>query len=83
MNTKTLVAIVVIIAVAVLGYLYYTKWRGPNVQENIGAIENAEEAANAITESATQGTLPSLETPDTNPVSKTNPFSNVKTNPFE
>lgn len=54
--------------------------------------ETAEEAAapaEVLTESATKGTLPSLETnplenkPDLNPVDTANPFKNIKTNPFK
>ncbi len=50
--------------------------------------ENAEK--NKIIENSTSGALPSIENtnplenkPNLNPVSKTNPYKNIKTNPFE
>lgn len=65
-----------ILAVVVLGaalwYYYYSKNQKASVLD-----------------AATQGVLPSIGTnpltnkPDINPTSKTNPFTSVKTNPFE
>lgn len=52
-------------------------------------VEDTSESTDNLTESATQGTLPEIDNnplkkaPDTNPVSKTNPYSDVRTNPFE
>lgn len=70
------VLIVVVLGVA-FGY-YYVK----NKKSFVPDIQSAADAA-------TQGVLPSIETnpltdkPDINPTSKTNPFTSVKTNPFD
>lgn len=60
------------------------------VSPSTQALDEAGQTAEKITESATQGVLPDLsnqnpleDKPDVNPVSKTNPFSEIKTNPFK
>lgn len=87
MNKNIIVAIVIIAVLAVGGYFYWTKWRGGVSTPQQQAVEDAakaiDEASKNVTENVTQGVLPTIETPDTNPVTKTNPFSNVKTNPFQ
>lgn len=88
---KNIVIAVIVIAVVAVGYLYWTKWRGGALTPQEQVLQNAGDAADVITQSATQGVLPSLGTqanplqnqPDINPATKVNPFSNVKTNPFE
>jgi len=93
MNTKYklfagLGALVVVLIIVAVGYWYYQKT--PELTE-IDALEQAGNAAEKLGEQASQGVLPSIDitsnpmenSPDTNPVSKTNPFSGVKTNPFE
>jgi len=72
----SVVAVVVVLA-AIGGYYYFS-----NTQTTESDIQSAIDAANSITESATQGVLPSLgevtnplnNKPDINPTSKTNPF---------
>ena len=93
MNKKTLIILIVLIAIVLsiaLGvgsYIYWNKWK--KLQAGKDALEKAGEAAETITESATKGVLPSLGTnplenkPDINPADKANPFKNIKTNPFE
>jgi flagellar basal body-associated protein FliL len=95
-NTKTLyiiIAAVVIVVILAAGYyfLFWQKSKGPGLTPEEQALEQAGEAAGKITESATQGTLPSMdvganpleEVPDINPAGQANPFKNIKTNPFE
>ncbi|MDP2741428.1 MAG: hypothetical protein Q8O66_01930 [bacterium] len=88
MNKKTIVIIVVavLLVIALLcGYLYWT-----NLKKSLGEkiLENNANTAEEITNSATKGVLPSLETnplenkPDINPADKSNPIKNIKTNPF-
>jgi len=89
MNRKLLIAFVIAIVLLAAGYWYWTSTRtAPTPEEvNISAVGDA---VKAITDSATQGVLPSLDiqtnpldsVPDINPVTKTNPYSGVKTNPF-
>ncbi len=88
MNKKYIivVSVLLILVLAVGGYFY---WKSKQATPEQKAIQGAEEAAQKITDSASQGVLPSISTnplenkPDVNPVDKTNPFNNVKTNPFE
>jgi len=57
-----------------------------NATENITAIGDQSDQLN---ESIAKGTLPSIQTnvleekPDLNPVEKTNPYTDIKTNPFK
>ena len=98
MNKKILIIIVAIIVLAgVAGFFAWKKIKVPEepaasqTQEAVSEIEKASEAAETITESATQGVLPSINPTanpyenisGSNPVEKSNPFKNVKTNPFE
>ena len=68
------VAIILIAA----GYFYYSKYykkaEAPVVPSG-GTVENL---INKVTPPS-----PTEKLPDTNPVNKTNPFKNLKTNPFE
>lgn len=87
---------VLIVAAGGTGYYYYkiylpAKSATLESEKNAGttqAVTGAEEAAQKISESAAQGALPSIDTnplkdvPDTNVLNKTNPFSDIKTNPF-
>lgn len=83
-----LIIIILIIGAGIAGYFYWTDWRKTPEEK---ALEMANEAVEKITESATQGVLPELggqtnaleDKPDINPVSQTNPFSGIKTNPFK
>ncbi len=79
-----LIAVVLLIGLGIAAYFYWQK--SPEEE----ALEKAGEAAKKITESATQGTLPSMDiqsnplekVPDVNPASQANPFKDIKTNPF-
>jgi hypothetical protein len=89
MGNKTLFIIIgAVIIIAAAGYLY---WSGSFGGSDEGSLDDAGDAANAITEGATQGVLPSLspaenplqDVPNVNPVDASNPFKDIKTNPFE
>lgn len=86
MNKKTLIIVataVVVLTLVGLGiYFKFFKSTSNEVPEETSPAEK-------LIESATKGTLPSLETnplknkPDLNPADKANPFTNIKTNPFK
>jgi len=71
----------VIVILAALAVVYFVV---------LNPDETAPNGAETVPASATDGLLPSLDVganpledaPDTNPLSKTNPFSGVETNPF-
>jgi len=79
-----IVATVVLLAVGVGVYLYWTNYKSATE----GFLKNVENTAQDITDSATKGVLPSIQTnplenkPDVNPADKANPFTDIKTNPF-
>ncbi len=86
------VILIIIIAVVVVGlviggYFIWNNWKKSVSSEN-KALDEAGEATEKLTESATKGVLPSIGTnpleskPDVNPVDKANAFKNIKTNPF-
>jgi len=82
-----ILAVVLIIATVVFGYSYYQK---SHKAVETDAVQQAGDTAENLGKSASQGVLPSIDpksnpmenAPDINPVSKTNPFSSIKTNPF-
>ena len=83
----TLIVVVIVIGLVIGGYFYWKKYI--KVSLEIKAVENAGDSAQKITDSATQGILPEINAnplenkPEVNPVDKTNPFKDLKTNPFE
>ena len=90
MNKKTLIIMIVailIIALGAGGYFYWSK-KAKTKSGTTKTLEQISDTAQKVTESATKGVLPSLETnplenkPDLNPADKANPYKNIKTNPF-
>ena len=84
-----IVAVVLLIGLGIGGYLYWNSQKKSESAPETNAIEKAGEAAEQITEEATKGVLPSIQTnpmenkPDVNPASQANPIKDIKTNPFE
>lgn len=87
-NKKTIIIGIIVLLIILLGiggYLYWTK-KSKAIQN---ALDKTGGAAEKITESASKGVLPSIQTnpldekPDINPADKANPYTDVKTNPFE
>ncbi|MDD5547659.1 MAG: hypothetical protein PHN74_02050 [Candidatus Pacebacteria bacterium] len=83
-----LIVAVVIIILGAGGYYYWNKMK--TVSPESAVIDNAGDVAGQITDSATQGVLPELgntnpleNKADVSPTAKTNPFSDIKTNPFK
>mgnify|MGYP001563426101 CR=1 FL=1 len=90
MNKKFLIGLVVliIIAIAAFGYWYYQK---SYKTAGTDALQKAGDLTKDLGEKAAKGVLPAINpnsnpmegAPDTNPISKTNPFSGIKINPFK
>ena len=80
-----IIAVIVLISLAIGGYFFWNNWKK---SETKNALENASNTVEDITNSATKGVLPSIQTnplenkPDINPASKTNPYKNIIINPF-
>ena len=88
-STWVIIAVIILIGLAG-GYIFWRQNKKVELQEAPPAINQAGEEAEKITETATQGVLPSLEVanplenrPSVNPVDQTNPFKDIKTNPFD
>ena len=83
-----IIAVVLLIGLGIGGYFYWSNWKKTKSGAETPALEKAGDAAQKITDSATQGALPSIGTnpleskPDVNPADKANPYKNIKTNPF-
>lgn len=91
MNKKLLISILVLLIVGLAGggYLLWVKILAPSAAEK--AVTAIQKTAESINKSATQGVLPDIKAvminpmenvPDVNPYSDTNPFLNIKINPF-
>ncbi len=95
MNKKLLISILalLILGLAVGGYFWWVKYYkkpAPSVAEQ--AASDIQKTVESINQNAAQGGLLNIGTtminpmenvPDVNPYSNTNPFSNIKTNPFQ
>lgn len=93
LHKKILLVITVLILLfmaATLGVDYWYMGTLTNVQErDVKIFEDVEEQSEVLSESATQGVLPSIQTnpledkPNINPADKANPFTHIETNPFK
>lgn len=89
MSKKTIFLIIVAVAVVVLillaGYLWIRAAKKAGLENALMDALYGKE----INDGATRGTLPSLQTnplenkPDINPVSNSNPITDIKINPFD
>ena len=88
-NVIGLILAAVIVAAAVVWYVFFRGGWGGAATPQEEALKAAGDAAQTLTQSVSQGVLPSLGTnplqnqPDVNPLGKANPFSGVKINPFQ
>lgn len=87
---KKIVLIVSIAAALILigGGYYYFKTRTqttPEVQKSAAeqAAEDIQKTAASVSAGVGSSVSPNVVTPDANPYNKTNPFSGLKTNPFQ
>ena len=80
-----IIAVILLIALGIGGYLFWNNWKKSEIRN---ALKNVGNTAEDITNSATKGVLPSIQTnplenkPDINPANAANPIKNIKTNPF-
>ncbi|MHB9019955.1 MAG: hypothetical protein ACYC3G_03755 [Minisyncoccota bacterium] len=91
MNKKILITVLVLLILVLVGGGYYY-WK-TNMQKSPAeqAVDDLQKTVKSIGDAAAQGVMPAIDTtinpmenaPDTNPYSNTNPFSDVKVNPFE
>ncbi|OGN34120.1 MAG: hypothetical protein A3I39_00310 [Candidatus Yanofskybacteria bacterium RIFCSPLOWO2_02_FULL_47_9b] len=82
MNKKLLIVVLIVVVLGLVGGAYYY-WK-TKVQKTAAqrAADISTEIGNNVSPDVT---TPVVNLPDTNanPYSKTNPFSNLKTNPFQ
>jgi len=96
MKKIVLAAAIILVGILIIGgYIFYSGPKPAAVSvpsantKTADSTENKTATENIITDNATKGTLPSIQTnpleekPDLNPVDKTNPYKNIKTNPFK
>lgn len=87
MNKKILIIIIAVVILGIGGYFYWNKTQ--KTDSGTKAIDKINDATDKVTESITNSILPSIQTnpleskPDLNPADKANPYTNIKTNPFE
>lgn len=81
-----IIIIVILVVLGVGGYFYWQNYLSPAAKES-AALKDASDAAKAITDSASKGVLPNMDASEiinaASEIPNTNPFSNIKTNPFE
>lgn len=88
MPKKAMLIIIAVILLIALGIGWYFYWINLKKSATKSILENAGKTAEDITNSATKGVLPSIQTnplenkPDVNPADKANPFKDIKINPF-
>ncbi len=92
-NFKIILIITIIIVLSLAGFFVWKKFKTSQsqVEKTVSEIEKTSETAEIITESATQGILPSINSTanpyenisETNPIEKANPFKDIKINPFK
>jgi len=89
MNKKHIIIIIILLLILGGGYYY---WK-INMQKSPAekAADDIQKTIESINQDVSQGVVPTIDTaansmenlPDTNPYSNTNPFSDVKVNPFQ
>lgn len=78
MNKKLLIIVLVVVILILAGGSYYY-WK---IKPQQTADDLQKTKAN-ISADVGNNVSPDVTTPDANPYSKTNPFTNLKTNPFQ
>ena len=84
------IAAVVLLGAIFFGYRYYQKSQKA-AESGVNALQQAGDSTKELGDQTSKGVLPDISSglnpmnnaPDTNPVSKTNPFSGLETNPFK
>ncbi len=80
------IVVLLIILFGIAGYFYWKNYLAPASEKAV--LNGVNEAAQTLTDSASKGVLPNMDTSATsdaaaNAITDTNPFSNMKTNPFQ
>lgn len=87
MDRRTLITVVIALAVVAAGawYWYENLRITPEEQALTEAVDllAGSEITDEVSSAVDTSVKPVGETPDANPVERANPFTNVKTNPFE
>lgn len=87
---KKIIIILLVLVLAGGGYYYWKTQMHKSVAEQ--AVKDIQETAAGVAENVSKGVLPAIDTgavnplesaQSANPYDKTNPFSNIKVNPFE
>ena len=81
---------IVLLGAIFFGYRYYQKSQKA-AESGVNALQQAGDSTKELGDQTSKGVLPDISSglnpmnnaPDTNPVSKTNPFSGLETNPFK
>ena len=83
MSKKYLIIVLVLLAMLLAGGGYYwkTKMQKPITVINAGVVEDMPKTALPTIDTSTANPAENIQSAD--PYEKTNPFSNIKTNPFE
>lgn len=83
MDKKLLIIVLVVVVLVLIGGGYYywkIKTQKSAAQQ---ATEDVQKTAADISAKVGNNVTPDVTTPNANPYSKTNPFTNLKTNPFQ
>lgn len=88
-NKRTWILIAVAVMILVVGYVYWES--RPAAAPAAASPSVSSSPAEVVTQSATQGTVPSFGSataplasqPDVNPAANGNPLQSIKTNPFQ
>jgi len=85
-NIFILAAVVLLVVLGTAGYYYWKNYLAPASEES--ALNGVNEAAQTLTDSASKGVLPDMDASAAsdaaaNAITDTNPFSDMKTNPFQ
>lgn len=90
MNKKLLAAVLVVVVVALVGGGYYYWKSKTQISDAQQAAEDMQKTAAGISTDIGNNVSPDVTIPDVNlpstdanPYNKTNPYSNLKTNPFQ
>jgi hypothetical protein len=88
MNKKILIGVLILLILGLVSYYWWSfrKSTSPNTESAIADIQNT---VNSINQNVAEGFFgtttanPLENVPNVNPYKNTNPFSNIKTNPFK
>jgi flagellar basal body-associated protein FliL len=90
MNKKLLISVLVLLILGLAGYyLWFYKKSAPSAATAEQAVTDMQKTVESINQNVTEGVFgtttanPMENVPNVNPYKNTNPFSDMKTNPFQ